>query len=236
MGVGDYNINPFTSPVGLDAAAFQTRGNDNILRDKFVDHQADVVAHPTSGTLANRPAGSGNGAIYYATDTGDTYVMVAGSWVLLAWAHWYGMAYNTTDQGVPAPNVGYAVTFNTSAVLRGVTLSNSSRLNVQYAGDYNVQFSVQLKNPDTAEAEVWLWYAKNGTNITDSAGRITVPKKHGGGDGHSLVSWNAYVTLAANDYIQLYWQTDNAMVTLETIPGTGSAPQSPSAILTINRI
>lgn len=236
MGVGDYNINPFTSPVGMDVAAFQTRGNDNILREKFVDHQADKVAHPTSGTLANRPTTIGDGAIYYATDTGDTYARVAGNWVLMAWAHWYGTAYDTTDQFVPAPNVGYAVTLNTSAVLRGVTLSNTSRLNVQYAGDYNLQFSVQLMNPDTAECDVWLWFAKNGTAIADSAGRVTVPKKHGGGDGHALVAWNVYVTLAANDYVELYWQTQNVLTSLQTVAASGSAPQSPSAIVTINRI
>ena len=42
MAVGDYPIAPFISPVGTDIATIQTRGNDNVLRDKFVDHQADI--------------------------------------------------------------------------------------------------------------------------------------------------------------------------------------------------
>lgn len=236
--VSTHQVKPFTSPVNTAAAmdANLVRGNDNILRNAYVAHDADPSIHVQSGTLANRPTTSADGSTYYATDTGDTYSRVAGVWVLSAWAHWYGSAFDTTDQVAAAPNVGQAVTFNTSATLRGVTLSNSSRLNVQYAGDYNVQFSAQLMNPDSAECDVWFWFAKNGTAIADSAGRITVAKKHGSTDGHALLAWNLYVTLMANQYIELYWQTQNVLTVLETVAGSGSAPQSPSAILTINRI
>jgi len=81
VAVGDYPIAPFTSPVGMDRAAYETRGNDNVLRDKFVDHQADAVAHPTSGTAAARPASASQGAIYFATDTGDISIWSGGAWV-----------------------------------------------------------------------------------------------------------------------------------------------------------
>lgn len=79
MGVGDYPIAPFTAPVGTDRTAFETRGNDNVLREKFVAHQADTVAHPTSGTLAAMPTTASAGAIYFATDTGDIYIWVGGA-------------------------------------------------------------------------------------------------------------------------------------------------------------
>lgn len=236
--VSTHQVKPFTSPVNTAAAmdANLVRGNDNVLRNAYVAHDADPTIHIQSGTLANLPTTIADGSTYYATDTGDTYSRVSGVWVLSAWAHWYGSAFDTTDQTAAAPNVGQAVTFNNSAVTRGVTLSNTSRLNVQYAGDYNVQFSAQLQNPDSSECDVWFWFAKNGTAIADSAGRITVPKKHGSTDGHSLVAWNIYVSLTANQYVELYWQTQNVLTVLETIAGTGSAPDSPSAILTINRI
>ena len=81
-----------------------------------------------------------------------------------------------------------------------------------------------------------LWFKKNGTNIADSGGQITIPKKHGSGDGHILVCWNLYETMAANDYIQLYWQGPSTMVSLETIAAAGSVPRIPSVIVTINRI
>jgi hypothetical protein len=236
--VGTHGVRPFVSPFpgSTPAQANDVRGNDNQLRVAHNTHDADATIHLQSGTFANRPTTIADGATYYATDTGDTYSRVAGVWVLSAWAHWYGSAFDTTDQTAASANVGQAVTFNNAAVLRGVTLSNTSRLNVQYAGDYNVQFSAQLMNPDSAECDVWFWFAKNGTAIADTAGRITVPKKHGSTNGHSLVCWNVYVALAATDYVELYWQTQNVATLVETVAASGSAPQSPSAILTINRI
>lgn len=236
--VGSHQIRPFTSPVNTAAAidANLVRGNDNIVRNAYVAHDADPTIHIQSGTFANRPTTIANGSTYYATDTGDMYSRVAGNWVLSAWAHWYGSAFDTTNQTAANANVGQAVTFNNSAVLRGVTLSNTSRLNVQYAGDYNLEFSAQLRNPNSSECDVWFWFAKNGTAIANSAGRITVAKKHGSTDGHALVAWNLYATLAANDYVELYWQTQHVLTTLETVTGTGSAPDAPCAIFTVNRI
>lgn len=86
MGIGDYDIAPFTGPVGTTREVFQTRGNDNILRDKFVNHQADAVAHPTAGTYANRPATGTEGQIYLATDAPNigVYVYTGGVWVTIA--------------------------------------------------------------------------------------------------------------------------------------------------------
>jgi len=236
--VASHGVRPFVSPFAgsQPAQANDVRGNDNQLRVAHNAHDADATIHVQSGTLANRPTTIATGATYYATDTGDTYSRVAGVWVLSAWAHWYGSAFDTTDQTAANPNVGQAVTFATAGVLRGVTLSNTSRLNVQYAGDYNLQFRAQLRNPASAECDVWFWFAKNGTAIANSAGRITVPKKHGSTDGHSLVGWNLHATLAVSDYIELYWQTQDVQTVLETVAASGSAPQSPSAILTLNRI
>jgi len=86
MAVGDYTIAPFTSPVGVDRTAYETRGNDNVLRDKFVAHQADTVAHATAGLYANRPATGTNNQIYCATDAPNNgvYVWTGGAWVLIA--------------------------------------------------------------------------------------------------------------------------------------------------------
>lgn len=236
--VGSHSVKPFTSPVNTAAAidANLVRGNDNILRNAYVAHDADPTIHIQSGTFANRPTTIADGATYYATDTGDTYSRVGGNWVLSGWAHWYGTVYSTADQTAANPNVGYAATYTNSAVLRGVTLSNNSRINVQYAGDYNVQWSAQLMNPEASECDVWLWLKKNGTDVADSAGRVTVPKKHGSTNGHVLVCWNVYLALAANDYVEVFWQTQDVDTTLETVAASGDAPQSPSIIATINRI
>lgn len=85
MAVGDYNVKPFTSPIGSDPQAWQTRNNDNLLRDKFVTHQADTVAHVQSGTAV--PTGTAaTGAFYIRTLAGSesVYVYNGTSWTLIS--------------------------------------------------------------------------------------------------------------------------------------------------------
>lgn len=82
MAVGDYDILPFTGPIGTDAVTYQVRGNDNVVREKFVAHQADEVAHLQSGLASARPtSGTTTGETYLATDTGVLSVWNGSAWV-----------------------------------------------------------------------------------------------------------------------------------------------------------
>lgn len=237
--VGSHAVQPFPGPVngrpaGVDANI--VRSNDNLLRQAYVAHDADPTIHMQSGTLAARPVTLPDGSTYFATDTQDTYTRIGGVWVQTTWAHWYIDCYDTTDQPALAINTEQLVTLNTTGVSRGITRVSGSQLRVDYAGDYNIMFSAQLVNTDSAEHDVFFWFKKNGTNLADSAGRITVQKKHGSDDGHLIAMWNVYVTMAATDYLQLYWQSTGTTVSLETIPAAGSVPRAPSVIVTMNRI
>jgi hypothetical protein len=233
-----HTLKTFTSPVNtrmpVDANAVRT--NDNLLTTAFNAHDSDASIHVQSGTLAQRPATGVEGSVWVCTDTQDTYLYTGSAWVQTSWAHWYGGFYDTTDQAAAAVNTAQLVTLNTTGMTRGTALVDNSKARVSYAGDYNVQFSAQLLNTDSAEHDVFFWFAKNGTAIADSAGRVTVQKKHGSIDGHLIVAWNIYTALVANDYVQLYWQSTGTAVSLETIASSGSVPRSPSVILTINRI
>lgn len=236
--LGQYTVNTLTAPVNfkgeLDANTIRT--NDNIVANAFNAHDADSTIHVQSGKLALRPVAPTDGTTWVATDTRDTYLFTNSAWVQTGYAHWYGDAVDTTDQPCAAANTSQLVTFNGTGVLKGVTLANSSKLTVSYAGDYNVQFSAQLLNTDSSEHDVYFWLKKNGATLSNSAGRVTVQKKHGSVDGHLIAGWNQYVTLAAGDYLQLYWQATGTTVSLETLAVTGDVAQSPSVILTINRI
>jgi len=227
-------VSPFPGPAPVSAN--DVRGNDNILRERFNAHDADASIHIQSGTLAARPASLAEGSTYFCTDTQDTYTYTGGAWVQSAWAHWYGDFYDTTDQAITTINTEQLVTINLTGTTRGMTLVGGSQVRATYAGDYNVIFSAQVKNTDSAEHDVSFWWKKNGTNIADSAGQVTLPKKHGSGDGHIIATWNVFVPMAATDYLQLYWQGPSTLLSLETIPAAGSVPRIPSVIVTINRI
>jgi hypothetical protein len=81
-----------------------------------------------------------------------------------------------------------------------------------------------------------VWVRKNGTDVAGSTGRVSVPNKHGSIDGHLLPAWNYFFTLAANDYLELYWAVTNVALSIQTNAASAWAPSTASVIATLNRI
>ena len=151
----------------------------------------------------------------------------------------YGAFQDSTDQTAASTTVAYPMTFDTTDFSNGVYLSNSSRLNVRNAGIYNLQFSVQLENTDNAQHDVDIWFRKNGTNITASNSIFTVPaRKSASIFGHVIAAINYFVELAANDYVEIVWRTENTGVTLEQTAAQSSPtrPATPSVIATMQYV
>ena len=151
----------------------------------------------------------------------------------------YGAFQDSTDQTAASTTTAYPMTFDTTDFSNGVYLSNSSRMNVRNAGIYNVQFSVQLENTDNAQHDVDIWFRKNGTNITASNSKFTVPaRKSASIFGHVIAAINYFVELAANDYIEIVWRTESTDVSLEQTPAESSPtrPATPSVIATMQYV
>lgn len=149
----------------------------------------------------------------------------------------YGAFQDSTDQTAANTTTAYAVTFNTTDFSNGVTLSDSSRLNVAQAGIYNLQFSIQFKNTtnDTQDADVW--FRKNGTNIDNSNSRFGLgPRKSSGDPSHVIAALNFFVSLAANDYVQIMWRPSDIGVSIEHFAAgsTPTRPAVPSVIATLS--
>ena len=151
----------------------------------------------------------------------------------------YGAFQDSTDQTAASTTVAYPMTFNTTDFSNGVYLSNSSRMNVRNAGIYNLQFSVQIENTDNVQHDVDIWFRKNGTNITASNSKFTVPaRKSASVYGHVIGAINYFVELAANDYVEIVWRTENTGVSLEQTPAESSPtrPATPSVIATMQYV
>jgi len=149
----------------------------------------------------------------------------------------YGAFQDTTDQTAANTTTAYAVTFDTTDFSNGVTLSNSSRLNVAQAGIYNLQFSIQFKNTTNDGQDVDVWFRKNGTNIDNSNSRFhAVARKSSGDPSHLIASLNFFVSLAANDYVEIMWRPTDIGVSLEhfATSSTPTRPAVPSAIATLS--
>ena len=148
----------------------------------------------------------------------------------------YGAFQSLVDQTAATANTAYAMTMDTTDFSNGVTLSNSSRMNVKNTGLYNFQWSGQFENTDSQDHDVRVWIKVNGTNLTGSTGFFAVPSKHGSVDGRALVGWNYYLSLNANDYVELWWETDNVLVSLQAYAAGTNYPSTASLITTMNYI
>ena len=146
----------------------------------------------------------------------------------------YGAFQDTTDQTATA-NTATVMTFNTTDFSNGVSVVTSggkaSRLTVAQAGIYNLQFSAQFENSDTQEHDVSIWLRQDasgaGTDIAGSTGFVGIPSKHGGINGHIIAGWNYFVTLNANDFVEIWWSTPNTAVTIQAY-AAGTSPTRPT--------
>ena len=148
----------------------------------------------------------------------------------------YGAFQDSTDQTAANTTTAYAVTFDTTDFSNGVTLSDSSRLNVAQSGIYNLQFSIQFQNTTNDGQDVDVWFRKNGTNIDNSNSRFHLtPRKSTGDPSHLIAALNFFVSLAANDYVEIMWRPTDIGVSLEhfATSSTPTRPAIPSVIATI---
>lgn len=155
----------------------------------------------------------------------------------------YG-AFSSGVTQTTATNTASALTFNSTDFANGFSIVSSSRITPDYPGLYNLQFSVQLQSLSTATEDVYIWlkqYTAATTTLADITGSTgfigMLPRKSAGNPSHGIYGWNYYVSLAAGDYIQIYWSTSNG--TDVTIPyyaasGTPTKPSTQSVVATMS--
>jgi hypothetical protein len=146
----------------------------------------------------------------------------------------YG-AFSSDQDQVAVANTATLMTLNTTDFANGVSIA-TSKITVATAGIYNLQFSTQFSNTDSSFQDVYIWLRQNGTNIPGSTGFVSVPNRHAGTDGHSIIGWNYFVSMAANDYVEIYWSVPNTAVTIQQLAasGTPTKPSTQSVVATMS--
>ena len=146
----------------------------------------------------------------------------------------YG-AFSSDQDQTATVNTATLMTFNTTDFSNQVSI-NTSKITVENAGIYNLQFSAQFQNTDTAFQDVYIWLRQNGTDIPGSTGFISIPNRHAGTDGHNIVGWNYFLSMAENDYVEIYWSVPNVAVTIQHLAasGTPTKPSTQSVVATLS--
>jgi hypothetical protein len=140
----------------------------------------------------------------------------------------YGAFSSDQDQSTTA-NTATLMTLNTTDFSNQVSIS-SSKITVVNAGIYNLQFSTQFQNTDNQIQDISIWLRQNGTDIPGSTGFVSIPARKSasaGEEAHEIIGWNYYVQMQANDYIELWWSTTLASVTIQHYP-TSTGPVRPA--------
>jgi hypothetical protein len=148
----------------------------------------------------------------------------------------YGAFSSDQDQTTTA-NTATLMTLNTTDFSNSLSIA-SSKITVVNAGIYNLQFSAQFQNTDNAIQDISIWLKQNGTDIVGSTGLVSIPARKSasaGEEAHQITGWNYFVSMAAADYIEIYWSTTNASVTIQHYPASASPtkPATQSVVATM---
>lgn len=190
---------------------------------------------PLAGTELFETVQSGISRKVAASDIGNSATSVP-------YASLAGRAYisacSTVDQ-IGSVSAGTAVRIGTTGFSSGISIANDgsgnpTRITFVAAGTYMIAPSIQLKNTDSNDHDATIWFAKNGTNIANSATIVTIPKAADGGAAYFQIVFYEQVT--AGQYIEVYWLPENAAVTLDYTASGAIAPAIPSVILCAERV
>ncbi len=152
-------------------------------------------------------------------------------------AGYYGSFYSSVDQ-TDGTNP-YAMAAENTADADGVTMelnasNKKTRMTFAYTGTYNIQFSAQLHNTGGGGSgnTVNIWFRLNENDIANSDTKITVPSNA----PYVVAAWNFMLSLAAGDYVEIMWFTDNANIIIEHEDATANHPAIPSVIMTAQQV
>lgn len=146
---------------------------------------------------------------------------------------YYGEFSATTDQLVAVINTAYPVTFNSTSITNGVTLTGSptTRITVPASGLYRVQVNMQIASTSASAKSLWCWFRKNGVDIPNSA-RITTSDIN---NGFVSMTHDCTVSLAANEYVEIMYAADSTNIFLDSTASTAFAPAAPAVQVAITQ-
>lgn len=123
--------------------------------------------------------------------------------------------------------------FNTIEEAFGVSILNNSQVAVSHSGVYNIQFSAQIIKTDSGTDYINIWLNKNGIAVSNTDTSVALI----GNDDKVVAAWNFVLSLAANDYIELAWQSADPDIQIYAQPKNpfSPAPAIPSVILTVTQ-
>lgn len=145
-----------------------------------------------------------------------------------------GVFFSTVNQPIATVNTGQVVTFNNTYLNHGVSINgvSNSQITVEYSGVYNFQFSAQPTSNSASTKIVYLWIARDGTDIGYTGKQFTV---QGSADVHDMV-YSFNIDMLAGQYLEMKWSSDDVDTSLTAQTASTPHPGVPSAVMTVNLV
>lgn len=151
----------------------------------------------------------------------------------------YGQFSNNTDQTAPSTGTSALVEWDTTEAASGIYLSDDTRVNVRNGGVYEIKYSLQLANISNDGQYADIWIRKNGSNVANSASRYYLSARKSATDPSHVVAFsNLFISLEANDYVEIAGAVSSVDVTLEHFAADGTVPKpaNPAALVSLNYV
>jgi len=191
------------------------------------------VSPTTAGLLTNVRPTAPNAVIVVAAvlsvDATDGVIMVRPT---IPIGLDYGSFDANVDQTLAAINTATPIALQVTLSSNGVTLSNSSRLNVSQSGFYQIDANIQMASTSASPKTAYFWMRKNGTDVTSTTRAVTSDINN----SFTTVALNYTISLQAGDYIELYWAGDDTNLTLDALAASAFAPSSPSVLVKVSQL
>ena len=209
------NPPPYSDIAGISRAAMKDNAQVTVVDYNGNARPAELVVEQNNLNLF---AGDNNGNLVLLANANAT--------------KFYGDFVDLTTQ--TNTDVG-----NSIPVLIGVTNSNNhvsiqdgSKITMDFAGVYDIQFSLQIHKTDAGSDTLYIWLAKNGNAVPNTNTGVTLQ----GLSAKYVAAWNFTVVAQAGDYYEIMWGSADANMEIlhEASPAIG--PAIPSVILTVAQV
>ena len=146
---------------------------------------------------------------------------------------YYGEFTKTTDQTPALTNTAYALTFDNTETAEGISIgSPASQIVVVQSGLYQFDATIQISSQNSNPKNIWLWFRKNGADIANTARLVTININN----GYVPMALAEFFSLAANDYIELMFASNDTGITVDNVAATAFAPAAPAVVLAVSQI
>ena len=124
----------------------------------------------------------------------------------ISYTRTYGeFAYTAGTITIAAQNTVYAFPLDTTLTASGVTISNTSRVNINVSGYYKIIMSLQAAMEVNSVGQFDFWLRKNGTDVANSATQVDLLK-----DQKSVIAMDWLVESDGNDYWEIMYASNSA--------------------------